>query len=182
MPDIIDRLIDMELRIEELKRRQETGMRVGTITEVDAERGLAKVDVGTPDNPLISSWLPWTERAGGISTWTPPSKGEQVRLVSPAGDMAQGWIDQGGFSNENPQSHNKANERRMTVGDTTITESGGKVFIETPLTVVKSDQVDLGGEGGKPVARIGDKVHVKTGSSKGFWPIVEGSEVVNAVD
>jgi phage baseplate assembly protein V len=93
MPDIFDRLLAMELKIEELQRRTEAAVRVGRITEVNPEHGLAKVDVGTPDNPLVTGWLPWTERAGAIKTWTPPEPGEQVRLVSPAGDMAQGWID-----------------------------------------------------------------------------------------
>lgn len=202
MPDLFDRLLAMERKINELQRRQEGAVRVGTIAEVDAERGLAKVDVGTPENPLLTGWLPWTERAGGIRTWTPPSPGEQIRLVSPTGDMAQGWIDQGGFSNERVQPHNKEEERRFTVGETTITETGDSVLIQTPnatvecttakikaddlaeietaKAVIKADQVDLGSEGGKPVARIGDLVHVKVGSSTGKWPIVTGSEIVNA--
>jgi phage baseplate assembly protein gpV len=141
MPDIFDRLLAMELKIEELQRRTEAAVRVGRITEVNPEHGLAKVDVGTPDNPLVTGWLPWTERAGAIKTWTPPEPGEQVRLVSPAGDMAQGWIDQGGFSNENPQPHDQGKERRFTVGDTTITETGEEITIETPKLTIKADVI-----------------------------------------
>lgn len=204
MPDLFDRLIAMELKINELERRQEAAVRVGRIEEIDASRGLVKVDVGTPENPLISGWVPWTERAGGIRTWTPPSPGEQVRLISPTGDMAQGWVDQGGFSNENVQPHDREDERVFTVGDTTITETGGSVLIQTPdatvecttariqaeekaeietaKAIITADKVELGSEGGPAVARIGDRVDVKTGSSAGLWPIVEGSSIVNAAD
>ena len=202
MADMVEKLIELERRIVELERRLEATVRVGRVVEVDAESGLAKVDVGTPSEPLISNWLPWTERAGAIKTWTPPEPGEQVRLISPAGDMAQGWIDQGGFSNQNPQPHNKGQERRMTVGNTTITETGETILIQTPdirvecetATVVAEDraevqaphavviaeQVDLGDEGGPPVSRIGDMVRVRYGSSAGLHPIVQGSSIVNA--
>ncbi|MEM1284949.1 MAG: phage baseplate assembly protein V [Pseudomonadota bacterium] len=202
MPDMVATLIGLERRIVELERRLEATVRVGTVTEIDPEKGLAKVDLGTPSEPLLTAWVPWTERAGAIKTWTPPEPGEQVRLISPTGDIAQGWIDQGGFSNENQQPHNKGRERRMTVGDTTITETGGQVLIQTPdakiecttakveaetsavietkTALVKAERVDLGDEGGPPVSRIGDMVKVQYGSSAGLHPIVQGSSIVNA--
>lgn len=52
----------------------------------------------------------------------------------------------------------------------------------TTKAVVNSPAVELGGEGGKKVARVGDKVDVGSGSSAGLWPIVEGSNTVKAVD
>lgn len=202
MGDLIEHVIAMERRIIELERKQENAVRVGRIEEIDASRGLVKVDVGTPEHPLVSGWVPWTERAGGIRTWTPPSPGEQVRLISPTGDMAQGWVDQGGFSNENVQPHDREDERVFTVGETTITETGDSVLIqtmdatvectnakikaeeqaeiETAKAIIKADKVELGDEGGPAVARIGDRVKVPVGSSAGLWPIVEGSSIVNA--
>ncbi len=55
-----------------------------------------------------------------------------------------------------------------------------RIEVEAPKVVVKSDDVHLGEEGGPPVARLGDLVHVQQGSSSGFWPIVEGSSKVRA--
>lgn len=156
MDDMIGQLIALERRIVELERRLEATVRVGRVVEIDAKNGLAKLDLGTPSEPLITSWLPWTERAGAIKTWTPPEPGEQVRLISPAGDMAQGWIDQGGFSNQNPQPHTKAQERRMTVGGTTVTETGNQILIETPELLIRCQTIDLEADS---IALVGD-VHL----------------------
>ena len=47
--------------------------------------------------------------------------------------------------------------------------------------LVNAPEIELGGEGGKQVARIGDMVNVTFGSSAGLHPIVEGSDVVFAI-
>ncbi|GAB5502762.1 phage baseplate assembly protein V [Pyruvatibacter sp.] len=62
-------------------------------------------------------------------------------------------------------------------------EVSGKdlVKVVAPKVVVESADIHLGGEeGGKRVARIGDKVQVGAGSSQGEWPIVTGSSSVRA--
>ncbi len=59
-----------------------------------------------------------------------------------------------------------------------ITLYRDRIEVEAPKVVVLSDDVHLGGEGGKKVARIGDKVHVTNGSSQGLYEIVEGSNKV----
>ncbi|MEX2450378.1 MAG: phage baseplate assembly protein V, partial [Rhodospirillales bacterium] len=41
--------------------------------------------------------------------------------------------------------------------------------------------LNLGGEGGEKVARIGDRVQIDTGDSAGLWPIVEGSDHARAL-
>ena len=70
----------------------------------------------------------------------------------------------------------------ITVGDTRITKTGDQVTIKTPTALIeaeraeiKAGKVDLGGAGGKKIARIGDK------TSDGAT-IVEGSGTVFAVD
>lgn len=166
--------------VEDLKRIAENTIRVGHVVEVDAANGLARVDIGTEQNPAVTDLRPWTEHAGAIKTFVPLTVGEQVRLISPGGEIAAGWIDRGGFSDANPAPHDKTAEAVMTVGDTRITKKGDEVRIETPNAIVIADKVELGDEGGPAVARIGDRVDVPIGSSKGLWPIVEGSSIVNA--
>lgn len=56
------------------------------------------------------------------------------------------------------------------------------IRVTAPKVVVESNDIHLGGEGGRKVARIGDKVHVQAGSSQGYWPIAEGSDKVRAID
>jgi len=45
--------------------------------------------------------------------------------------------------------------------------------------VIDSADVQLGGDGGAKVARIGDKVQVSSGSSAGLWPIVDQSVMID---
>lgn len=178
---LADNVATLAREIEELRRINENTVRVGTVTQVDAAKGLAKIDIGTDKNPLVTDWRPWTEQAGAIKSWSPPSVGEQVRLVSPAGEIAAGWIDRGGFSDANPQPHDKDAEAVVTIGDTRITKKGDEVRIETPTAVVIADKVELGDTGGPAVARIGDLVNVTFGSSAGLHPIATGSSIVNAM-
>ena len=46
--------------------------------------------------------------------------------------------------------------------------------------VTLKGDVDLGGSGGQPVARVGDKVEITAGTSAGQWPIISGSGKVKA--
>jgi len=55
-----------------------------------------------------------------------------------------------------------------------------RIEVEAPKVVVKSDNVQLGADGGAAVARVGDLVNVGAGSSAGQWPIVSGSAKVSA--
>jgi phage baseplate assembly protein V len=70
--------------------------------------------------------------------------------------------------------------------DTPVIEAnkaGGKadsVTIKATTATIEADTVNLGGNGGAGVARIGDRVQIGSGSSAGMWPIVEGSGKVSA--
>lgn len=55
------------------------------------------------------------------------------------------------------------------------------IRVTSPKVVIDSDDISLGGDGGSPVARVGDMVRVATGSSQGDWPIVSGSEKVKSL-
>lgn len=65
-------------------------------------------------------------------------------------------------------------------GEVTLTIEGDSVRVQAPRVVVDAEAVELGGEGGQPVARIGDEVDVISGSSRGRWKIVTGSDRVRA--
>lgn len=119
-----------DYHLAELERRLANVVRVGTIHEVN-EDGTVRVKIGVdPDGkPVLTPPLPWTERAGVIKTWSPPGKGEQVRVVSPSGDIGQGWIDTGGFSTANPSPSTDREAHVMTIGDVRITAKDGRCSI-----------------------------------------------------
>lgn len=81
-------------------------IRIGTIEEIDHKA--ARVRVKSGDN--ITAWINWTPaRAGKTKTWDPPTKGEQVVLLSPSGDMSQAIVLQSLYSDENPAPSDSEN-------------------------------------------------------------------------
>lgn len=64
-------------------------VRPGQIAEVDYAHALCRVTVG--DN--TTDWLPFfTRRAATTRTWDPPRPLEQAVVLSPGGDLAQGFV------------------------------------------------------------------------------------------
>ncbi|MBO6553256.1 MAG: phage baseplate assembly protein V [Roseitalea sp.] len=175
MADLADLIAGLFDRVTDLERRVEISHRDGKVAELDAAKGLVRVDYGTDKSPAISEWVPWVERAGAQKSWNPPAVGEAVSLVAPGGEMALARAVPGGFSADFPAPSDEAGARVDEVGSTKTTMRDGQFVLDAL-------RADLGGEGGKPVARIGDRIEITEGSSAGFWPIVEGSGTVFAVD
>ncbi|OOS00645.1 baseplate assembly protein [Canicola haemoglobinophilus] len=73
----------------EFNRKLENIVRYGVVAEVDHEKRRAKVKTGN----ILTDWLPWCAwRAGTTQIWSPVTKGEQVILISPAGEINSGFI------------------------------------------------------------------------------------------
>ena len=76
-------------RVSELERRLANVLRIGTIAVVEPSTARATVQIGE----LLTDFLPWlTLRAGADRTWWAPTPGEQVVLLSPSGEHANGVI------------------------------------------------------------------------------------------
>lgn len=74
-------------------------VRIGVVTEVDADEWLCRVQTGN----LETNWLNWlTMRAGKSRTWWKPSVGEQVLLLSIGGDLTTAFVLPGIYSNDAP--------------------------------------------------------------------------------
>ncbi|MCI4588604.1 phage baseplate assembly protein V [Sphingobium sp. BYY-5] len=74
-------------------------IRIGTIASVDHANATCTVESGD----LVTGELPWVaQRAGGIRLWSPPSVGEQCVLLSPEGDIENGLVVLGFFSDACP--------------------------------------------------------------------------------
>lgn len=66
----------------ELARKIDNLIRLGTIAQVQGDR--VRVQTGE----LTTTWIPWlTSRAGAARSWSQPSVGEQVILLSLSGDL-----------------------------------------------------------------------------------------------
>ncbi|MDF3935353.1 phage baseplate assembly protein V [Pseudomonas citronellolis] len=103
----------------ELARLIENLVRIGTIAEVD----LAKARVRVKSGDLLTGWLPWTAvRAGTDREWSPPTVDEQVVLLSPSGQLANGVAIGGLFSDLRPANGDRAGLHRRTYADGAVIE------------------------------------------------------------
>ncbi len=74
----------------DLPRKLDNLIRLGIVKEVNC--GMAKVRVKTIGN-ILTDWLPWvTARAGEDRSWSAPSIGEQVIVLSPSGEITKGIV------------------------------------------------------------------------------------------
>lgn len=109
----------MSQALSELDRRLANILRVGTIAELDQANARVKVDCGD----FTTDWLPWsTPAAGGDRVWTTPDIGEQVMVMSPSGEMAQGVVGPSMFQDASPENGNDQKDRRTTYKDGTVIE------------------------------------------------------------
>lgn len=77
------------MTLAELSRKIENMIRIGTIHDVDHAARRVRVKSGN----LHTEWLKWKcERAGSTRDWNPPTVGEQVMILSPSGELANGIV------------------------------------------------------------------------------------------
>ena len=147
-PEII---VDLYKRLAEHDRRFENRERTGTIHEVDAAKGLARVKIGeTKDGkPVLSPWVPWKEQAmGAIKTHFPPAVGEQVKLHSESGDLTDAVIDTSLPSNANKRPHDKAGEAMIRIGGTHLHYTDKMIELRADHIRFKAGRIDHDQDGG----------------------------------
>ena len=179
--------------LNDLGRRLANIIRIGTIFEIDFQAAKARVKIGE----LETDFLPWANaNSGSNNSWNPPEIDEQVIILSPSGDLSQAVIlpslykNNASDSDQNIKSITYQDGSKISFdiasgtldldlkGDVKI-KVVGNAEIEAAKVTLKGD-VDLGGSGGQPIARIGDKVEITGGSSAGQWPIISGSSLVKS--
>jgi phage baseplate assembly protein V len=179
--------------LNDLGRRLANIIRIGTIFEIDFQAAKARVKIGE----LETDFLPWANaNSGSNNSWNPPEIDEQVIILSPSGDLSLAVIlptlykNNASDSDQNIKSITYQDGSKISFdiasgtldldlkGDVKI-KVVGNAEIEAAKVTLKGD-VDLGGSGGQPIARIGDKVEITGGSSAGQWPIISGSSLVKS--
>ncbi|WLI08329.1 phage baseplate assembly protein V [Pseudomonas sp. FP597] len=136
-----------------LSRLLENLIRFGVIADVQMEPPRVQVTTGT----LTTAWLPWlAPRAGSDREWDPPTIGEQVILFSPSGQLANGIVVTGVFSDHIPANGNRAGLHRRTYGDGTVIEYDS-VAHHLNATLVDGGTTNLISRGG--INLVGDITH-----------------------
>ncbi|MCW7552594.1 phage baseplate assembly protein V [Endozoicomonas gorgoniicola] len=83
----------------ELARKLANLVRPGRVQAVRYDPPAVRVEIGD----LVTAWLPpLVARAGNNRSWDMPEVGEQVVVLSPSGNFAQGWVLPAGYTASNP--------------------------------------------------------------------------------
>ena len=113
--------METAFEIAELHRRLGNLLKVGRIEEADYRGALplCRVRVGE----LLTGWLPMlTARAGPDNCWWPFETGEQVVVLSPSGDPAQGIVLGAINQRRFPASDNRPGRHRVIYADGAVVE------------------------------------------------------------
>ncbi|MGS4948067.1 phage baseplate assembly protein V [Meridianimarinicoccus sp. RP-17] len=125
----------MNWGVSDLDRRFHSGLRIGTVTAVDATAAAARVTLG---GETETDWLPWlAERAGIVGAWSPVSIGEQVLVASIGGDTAQGIIVGSLYSGANPAPSQDGGTRKITLGAASITMTEDSITVAVGGTQIE---------------------------------------------
>lgn len=86
----------------------------GVIASVDYANATCTVTLGD----LTTGELPWVaQRAGGMRYWSPPSVDEQCVVLAPEGDLGNGLVILGLYSDANPPPSNDPDVVQMDFPD-----------------------------------------------------------------
>ncbi len=151
----------------------------GPVTDVDTKKHRCRLEVGRDPETgdvIKGPWIPYGQIAGARKEHTPPSIGQQMTAFSPTGDPLQAlcfamtWSDQNQSPSDKPDEDVdvrgdtkllvRKDEYKRQVGDDNFVhiqnKGGGVVHIKAATKiVVECADVELGGEGGTPVALCG---------------------------
>lgn len=161
-----------------LSRLLENMVRFGTIAAV--QHVPPRVTVSTGD--LMTTWLPWVaRRAGEDVDWDPPTPGEQVLLISPSGQLANGVVFTGLFSDAIPANGDRAGLHRRTYRDGAVIEYDS-VAHHLNVTLPAGGTTNLVSTGGitieGPITHKGD--YIQTGNQTVTGKVTVSQDVVAA--
>ena len=109
----------MSYALAEIERLLSNLIRVGVVAALDEANALVQVRTGG----LTTDWLPWlTGRAGATRTWSAPRVGEQVLVLSPYGDPAQGVVLPSIYQEDHPAPAATKDVERVVFPDGSVVE------------------------------------------------------------
>ncbi len=132
----------VDYKLAELERRFNNLLRLGIIAEADYPAGKVRVSSGE----LLTTWIPWlTRRASNDTDWWAPEIGEQVLLLSPAGDPAQAVALPAVYQQAHPANGDRATMRRTDFADGGFVQYD-RASGELAINVVGNANITVGGK------------------------------------
>ena len=161
-----------------LSRLLENLIRFGVIVAVQMKPPRVQVKTGE----LTTAWLPWLAlRAGTDRDWDPPTVDEQVILLSPSGQLANGIVLTGVFSDHIPANGDRRGLHRRTYADGTVIEYDS-VAHHLDATLAEGGTTNLVSPGGiniiGPITHQGD--YTQTGNQTVTGTVTVAEDVLAA--
>lgn len=117
-------------RVATLEARLAGSFRRGKVAEVDPAAGTVRLDLGEgADGPFLSPAIPYAQLAGALKVHAPPSVGQQMAIMSEAGDFRQGIAFPMTWSDANPSPGSDGETNVITFGDCRFELTGGGLKI-----------------------------------------------------
>jgi phage baseplate assembly protein gpV len=162
--DLESHFLALYEHIAELRRRLDGMVTQGPITEVDPDAGTVRVRVGgTDEEPMLSGPIPYAQSMGAFKGHSPPSVGQQMKIINVAGDYAQGLAIPMTQSDQNKSPSKKGDEHVATFGN-----YRQEIRAEDMLLKVPKFRVECGGS---TLEMTGDGITIQT--PKGTFKIDE---------
>ncbi|WP_309628737.1 phage baseplate assembly protein V [Brevundimonas sp.] len=141
-------LADLARRVADLERRMSNTMREGTVEAVDPARKRVRLRLGgSGGEPFLSPWVPYSQTAGALKIHSPPSAGQQMTLLAPAGDIRRGQAVPFTWCDAEPSPSDEGDQHVLTFGDLRIeiTADGINLRLGSSEIHVRPDQILLKG-------------------------------------
>jgi phage baseplate assembly protein V len=112
-------------------------IRVGSVVELDTEKGLVKVRAGG----VVSDWIHFAaDRAGPVRRWNPPRPGEQVVIACPGGELEHGVVLGSIYQDKYPHGGTSKYQDRTVYPDGSVVEFNAETHTLT-VTAAKEGKV-----------------------------------------
>lgn len=173
-----DATIEVMNDLTTLARLIENLIRLGAIADLQITPPRVRVKTGS----LTTGWLPWiTTRAGEDREWNPPTIDEQVILFSPSGQLGNGIVLTGLFSDQIPANGDREGLHRRTYRDGAVIEYDS-ITHHLNATLPEKGTTNLISQGGihivGPITHEGD--YTQTGNQTITGKVTVSVDVVAA--
>ena len=156
-------LLEVLTRVAELERKLDSMFRHGPVHERKKIEGrwFVRLKVGgTGDEPFLSPWIPYSSPNGGpqgLNVHRVPAEGEQLTMLSPAGDFRQAVATSLFWSDDHPPPSEDEDAVTITHPKFRLDLKDGTLKIETSENVdIKSNQIVKLNAGDTITLRVGE--------------------------
>ena len=153
-------ILDLLIRIAELERKLESLFRHGPVhdrNKIDGHWFVRLKIGGTEQEPFLSPWIPYSSANSGpqgLNVHRVPAKGEQLTMLSPAGDPRQAVAVPLFWSDDHPAPSDQ-------VDALVVTHPLFRLEIENGVLTIECERFKLKGRDGSGFSMVDGKLTLK---------------------